>query len=167
MHSFTDEKGRAWSVVVTVDTVRRVRQLAGVDLMQVIKGPLLEELAGDPVKLVDVLFAICKPQADANKVTDQDFGESLAGDSIDTATMALLGAIADFFPSPTRKLLRKLIDAGQARQERIGVMLETVAQRAIDKADAAMAAAASTLGGSSPSAPASSDSIPAPAPSGS
>lgn len=163
MHSFTDEKGRAWSVVVTVDTVRRVRQLAGVDLMQVIKGPLLEELAGDPVRLVDVLFAICKPQADAGKVTDQDFGQSLAGDSIDAATMALLGAIADFFPSPTRKLLRQLIDAGRASQEKVSALME----HHVSKAIAAMDAAASTPGVSSPSAPDSSGSTPAPAPSGS
>ena len=163
MHSFTDEKGRTWSVVVTVDTVRRVRQLAGVDLMLVLKGTLLEELAGDPVKLVDVLFAICKPQADAAKVTDQDFAEGLAGDSIDHATMALLGGIADFFPGPTRRLLRQLIDAGRANQEKIGALME----HRVTKAIAQMDAAASTLGDSSPSAPAPSGSTPAPSPSGS
>ena len=117
-HTFTDAAGQPWSVVVTVDTMRRVRALAGVDLMQAIGGPLLERLAADPVLLVDVLAAVCKPQMDARTTTAEAFAQAMVGDAIDHAAQALLQGLADFCPSPTRTLLKRLIDAGRASQDK-------------------------------------------------
>ena len=57
--------------------------------------------------LGDVLFAICKPQADQQQITDEAFGEGLAGNSIDDATGALLEALISYFPESRRRLLRK------------------------------------------------------------
>ena len=102
MQSFTDTTGRAWCVSVTVATVRRVKQLLNIDLLQVAldEGKLLTRLADDPVFLVDVLYAVCKDQADAAAITDEDFGRAMAGDVIGAATQALLESLADFFPRP-------------------------------------------------------------------
>jgi len=105
MHVFTDTANRRWAVDLTVATLKRVRALAGVDLMAAVGGDLLERLAGDPVLLADVLFAVVKPEADALGVTDTDFGCALAGDSIADATTALLEGLVDFFPNPRRRLL--------------------------------------------------------------
>lgn len=160
MQTFTDATGRQWSMVITVDTVRRVRSLAAVDLMQVVKGKLLEDLAGDPVLLVDVLFAICKPQADHQQVRPEDFAQGLVGDAIDAASLALVKAIADFFPSPTRKLLLRLSDASRAQRERMDALMNAQADKIAAMMD-------STPGDSSPSAPESSGTIQAPTPSAS
>ena len=73
MKSFTDNTGRTWTLSVTVGTIKRVRALCNVDLAGVIsiesgaqpKVDLLERLGSDPVLLVDVLYAVCKPEADA------------------------------------------------------------------------------------------------------
>ena len=81
MHSFTDTKGRAWNLAVTYASVRRARELVGVDLLK-LDDKLFEQL-GDPIKLVDILYVLCKPQAEALKVTDEEFGESLAGDVLE------------------------------------------------------------------------------------
>ena len=97
MKTFTDNTGRTWTLSVTVGTIKRVRALCGVDLANIItmesgKTPnvgLLERLAADPVLLVDVLFAVCKPEADAKGITDEEFGRAMAGDAIELAATAL------------------------------------------------------------------------------
>ena len=121
MKSFTDNKGRAWEIVVTVATVKRVRALCKVDLNSIVEldknnkpsAELLERLSSDPVLLVDVLYAICKPQADKLGVTDEDFGEAMAGDVIEHATTALLEDVIDFFPEAKRMVMRKILSASR------------------------------------------------------
>ena len=119
MKSFTDNTGRAWMLAVTVGTIKRVRALCGVDLANIItlepgkqpKVDLLERLATDPVLLVDVLYAVCKPEADAKNITDEEFGRAMAGDAIELATAALLDEVIDFFPEAKRQVFRKILNA--------------------------------------------------------
>ena len=105
MKTFTDTADRVWTVQLNVDAIRRVKALAGVNLLEAAEGKLLQTLAGDPVLLCDVLYAVLKPEVDAKSVTDADFGKALAGDAIDQATAALLEALVDFFPLGRRKVL--------------------------------------------------------------
>ena len=109
MRTFTDAMGRSWSLEITVATLKRVRAVAGVDLIEAAGGTLLDRLVADPVLLGDVLYACVKPQADERKITDEDFGRSLAGDAIDHATTALLEEFVAFFPSPRRRVLEQAL----------------------------------------------------------
>ena len=109
MRTFTDALGRPWSLEITVATLKRVRAVAGVDLIEAAGGTLLDRLVADPVLLGDVLYACVKPQADERKITDEDFGRSLAGDAIDHATTALLEEFVAFFPSPRRRVLEQAL----------------------------------------------------------
>ena len=121
MKTFTDNTGRTWTLSVTVGTIKRVRALCGVDLANIIKTPnvgLLERLASDPVLLVDVLFAVCKPEADTKGITDEEFGRAMAGDAIELAATALLDEIIDFFPEAKRKVFRKILDASRRFEAR-------------------------------------------------
>ena len=119
MKTFTDNKGRTWTLEVTVATVKRVRALCRVDLNSIVEldknnkpsAELLERLSSDPVLLVDVLYAVCKPQADKLGITDEDFGEAMAGDAIEQATGALLDEIVDFFPTAKRMAMQKILAA--------------------------------------------------------
>ncbi len=119
MKTFNDNTGRSWTLSVTVGTIKRVRALCGVDLANIItleagkqpKVDLLERLASDPVLLVDVLYAVCKPEADAKNITDEEFGRAMAGDAIEFATAALLDEVIDFFPEAKRQVFRKILDA--------------------------------------------------------
>ena len=65
METFTDSAGRAWTVTVTVSTIKQVRALTGVDLLKVVEGTVIDQLASDAVLLVDVLYAVCKDQTAA------------------------------------------------------------------------------------------------------
>ena len=133
MKSFTDNKGRTWTIEVTVATIKRVRALCKVDLNSIVEldknnkpsAELLEQLSTDPVLLVDVLYAVCKPQADKLGITDEDFGEAMAGDAIEHATSALLEEVIDFFPEAKRMVMRKILSAIRKFSEAAKRKLET------------------------------------------
>ena len=110
MKTFTDNTGRTWTLVISVDAIKRVRALAGVNLMEAVEGNLIERLVADPVLLCDVIYAVAKPEADANQVSDEAFGRSMAGDAIEHATTALLEELVDFFPRDRRRLLGKALE---------------------------------------------------------
>jgi hypothetical protein len=153
MRTFKDNAGRSWVVVINVDTIRRVRALVQVDLLKVLDGELVQKLAGDPVLLCDVLYAVLKPEADAQNISDVDFGRAMAGDAIEHATQAFLDAIADFFPPGKRNVLAKML--GKLR------VLETkstaLAEKNLDGVDLdqVLADALSRAGASSGDSPAS------------
>ena len=116
MHTFTTPGSPSpgnivWTVQITVATIKRVQALVGVNLLDVLdsKSHLLEKLSTDPILLCDVLYAICQEQAQAANITDEQFGQALAGDVIDHATTALLQELADFFPAAKRQVLKKAL----------------------------------------------------------
>ena len=117
MATFTDNSGRTWTVQVNVETIRRARAMVEVDLLDTAGGEVLERLITDPVLLCDVLYALCKEQADQQGVTDEQFGRAMAGDVIDQATEALLEELSGFFPSRKRRLVRAALQKLDALEE--------------------------------------------------
>jgi hypothetical protein len=136
MKCFKDNQGRNWTIVVNVATVKRVRSLLDINLLDVVKldsnnkpnVDLLEQLASDPVLLCDVIYCICKPEADAQKISDEDFGAAMGGDAIEYATTALLEELVDFFPEAKRLVLRKLMNAG----EKVKIQMEKALKLELD-----------------------------------
>jgi hypothetical protein len=115
MPSFRDSSGKTWEVRVDVAAVKRVLDLAQVDLRVIESGKTLAELALDPIKLVDTLYAVVKPQVDAAGLSDEQFAALFAGDVLEQAATALIDGILDFFPASQRRALAKLrtaIDRG-------------------------------------------------------
>ncbi len=127
MRTFVDTAQRSWQIAITLDAVRRVRDLLGVDLLGLTDGepPLLTRLGTDIVLLCDVVFAIVKPQADAAGVTDQQFGESLGGDAIAEAAEAFWGELTDFFRRLRRQDQAEAITAMQTAMAAAVTMAET------------------------------------------
>ena len=119
MKSFTDNAGRIWTVAVNVAALKRVRAICNVDLNAIVEmdeknnpsTKLLEQLSTDPVLLVDVLYAVCKNEADAQGITDEEFGMAMAGDVTDHGTAALLDEIVNFFPEAKRQAFQKILSA--------------------------------------------------------
>lgn len=110
MRTFQDNQKRTWEVAITVDAVKRVRSLLDVDLLGLMEGKLLERLVTDPILLCDIIYVVCKPHADRDGISDEDFGRAMAGDAIDDATTAVLEELADFFPKGRREVLRKALE---------------------------------------------------------
>jgi len=97
--SFKDNEGRTWLIDINTTTLKRIRALTGVDLMEIVSGKLIDRLYQDPVLLCDCVYAACKDEADTRNISDEDFGRALAGDAIDAATEALLDDTVSFCPN--------------------------------------------------------------------
>ena len=165
MRVFRDTAGRSWNLALNVYAIKRVRDLLKVDLLDLgdddkpEKG-LLFRMIADPVLLVDLIYVICKEQADKDGISDEQFGQAMAGDAIDAATKAFLEELADFTPSPRdRARAKKVIEATWKLIDRAQDLLDAKAAREIP---AAVEAALSALGNSSTNSPASSEPTPAP-----
>ena len=156
MKTFNDNAGRSWTVQVNVDAIKRVRDLAAVNLLEVVEGKLLERLISDPVLLCDVIYCLVKLEADARSVSDVDFGRAMGGDSIDGATTALLEELVDFFPQAKRRVLAKALAKLQKLQTAALAAVETRLDS--PELDRQMAAQLQQLSSSSGSLPESSPS---------
>lgn len=133
MKMFKDNAGRTWTVSVTVASIKRVRDLCGVDLLDIVQSGksddgLIARLATDPVLLCNVVYALCQPEAAAAGVSDEQFGEAMGGDALDGATTALLEDLVAFFPSARRQVLGKALAKLRAVEDR-------AAKLALDRLD--------------------------------
>lgn len=132
MATFVDLKNRTWNIVVTVGTVKRVRDLLGVDLLGIVSdAKALEGLINDPETLVNLVYACLKPDLDAVGVSDLEFGESMAGDVLDAATSAFLDALTNFFP----KAKRGVLQAAFRKLEQLQAIATTEAMAQIESPD--------------------------------
>ena len=158
MKTFTDTAGRTWTLSLTIDAAKRVKGLLDVNLLELEAGdpPLLTRIGTDVILLCDVIFALVKPQADANGVTDEQFAAALGGETILAAQTALYEELVGFFRGLGRSDLAKAVDA---QRRMIDLAVRKIETR-IDKLDLE-AAIETTLGESSTSSPESSASIPA------
>lgn len=152
MRTFKDNAGRTWTVSVDIDAVRRVRSTLKLNLTNADFSETLQQLLGDPVLLCDVLYVICKPEADKAGVSDVDFGRAMAGDSIEHGTAALLEELENFTPNPRDR----------ARVKRILAALRQYAEKTRDVAEIKLEALERqmTSGQPSGSSPAPSESTP-------
>ncbi len=122
MHTFKDNADRTWVVSINVNSVKKCRGVLQVDLYGLVDDGFekLAKLLGDPVTLVDVLYVLCRSEADARGVSDEDFGRAMAGDALDHAATAFLEELTDFFPDPrVRAALRRVMEAGRKVQARL------------------------------------------------
>lgn len=126
MSAFKDAVGRNWELHITPSGMRRTKSLTGVHLGTILNDQMkaLSELVADPIALIDVLYCLCKPQAEAIGVTEEQFGEGLVGDNLEAATDAFLEALSDFFPSRQGRVLKALWKQMRAAQTTLAEELE-------------------------------------------
>lgn len=160
MPAFTDNLSRTWDVDVHVASIKRVRSLLDVDLLQIVEDrcELLARLADDPVLLVDVLYVVCKPAADTQNISDEDFGRAMSGDALLSGFEALLKGLEDFFQDARR---RQAVTHVIAKTRRLAEMILDHTNHQINQIDVDAAfEQLTTSGPSSTNAPASSPSTP-------
>lgn len=135
MHTFNDKEDREWALDLNITTLKRVRDLCGVNLAAY-SGNLYRQIAEDPVLLCNIIFAMCRDRFEELGLTEDQFGAAMGGDTIDAATTALLEEIRDFCPSPARrKLLGELLEKGKAIEEKAFAELEAqIKSGALDEA---------------------------------
>ena len=164
MKQFTDNAGRTWTIAINVDAIKRVKGLLDVNLLEIVEGTLIERLIRDPVLLCDVVYVICKPEADEKNVSDEDFGRAMAGDAIEHATKAVLEELVGFSPSPRdRANLTRVLETTYRVMDKARDMVE--AKLNSNELEKSIEQALQNANDSSGDAQASSVSSPGPSPS--
>ena len=141
MRTFKVE-GREWILRIDAPSIVAVRNEHDVNLGQGVE--CFDKLTADPVKAQQVLWTLCRKQAETAGVSSEAFFEMLSdGDVGEFAGRQLFEAIIDFFPSSQREGLRKMLathfEAMQAAGEMIAERVEaeqksgTIKQRAMDE----------------------------------
>jgi len=126
MKLFKDVNGKEYSVAVNVLAVKKLRAI-GCDIMAA-DGSGIQQLANDPVLLLDALYTLCGSQV---TVTQDEWLEAFSGDTIETATNAMVEAIIDFFPQSRRAVLQK----GMAKSRELEKQILALAEQKIDLMD--------------------------------
>ncbi len=104
MKVFKDSKAREWTVAITVASLARIKDLAGIDLTELTKGdpPAGVRLTTEPLLVGQVLAAVVRPQLDAAKVATDDFLEALDGDAYALGFAAIAEELIGFFQKSGR-----------------------------------------------------------------
>lgn len=126
---FTDTTGQQWNVAVTCATAKRLWSLLKLDLGDVPK--VFAILGGPQAELVDFLYAVVKPQADASGITDEQFAERLDGDVLTAAIEAFQEAFTDFCPSRQRTIWNELLTVAARVADRTMTATENEVKAAI------------------------------------
>lgn len=117
MRRFTDSHQRDWSVSITVATAKRVRDLAGADILDLSSGGVFERLWADIVLVGEVLHAVCLPEITERGLSQEEFLEGLSGDSAEAARTALMDEIVSFTPDPRlRQALARVVQQARGQQ---------------------------------------------------
>jgi hypothetical protein len=127
MQIYKDSEKREWKVVVNVGTAKAVKEALSVDLFNIYIDDA-NKLFSDPILFVNVLYVLCRKQCEDRKMTDEEFGAALTGDSLEEAANALLTEVANFFPSARAAVMLKLKAKAEVRAEK----LQTKAMEMLD-----------------------------------
>lgn len=115
--TFTDLRGRTWTIEINVALKKRLRTELGFDVADLFdpEGRSLVRLATDPEYLVDVLHCVLRGALEAKQIDAEAFAFALGGQPLEDAYQALVGAVIDFFPqSRARDVLRGIVAKGEA-----------------------------------------------------
>ena len=131
MREFRDNEGRPWVVAITVASAERVRGLVTIDVTEDVAQPdgsvtrqtrtqpfdiidtanvanTLQVLRSQYGKVGEVLYALCRKQAEEKKIDRDTFLEGLKGEAIEAGVKAIEEELVDFFPPRRRKMVALL-----------------------------------------------------------
>ena len=109
---FKDNKGRVWSLALTVGKAMRLRDELGIDVGKILddENKLLNDLIQEPWQLVEILVSLTRERRESIEVDDQDFCEALTGDVLDDASIAFIYGVALSLPKLKRRALMATAD---------------------------------------------------------
>lgn len=117
MATFKDRHGREWRVELTLGNLPHLRA-AGFDVGKVVKNPDALDCLDDPETLGRVLWKFCEGQAEARKLTPEEFADGFDGPTVHAAGDAIVEALADFSQRPgVAKAIKDRLPAARAKLE--------------------------------------------------
>jgi hypothetical protein len=181
--TFRDTTGREWAIKIDVAAIKRVMKAPleyegeplHVNLLALVEpeSELLKKLIVFPPLICDIAYALCQPQCIEKKVSDEEFGQAMGGDTLETVLDLILEETVDFFPPARRKVYRTILEKSRTFAEKAKEL--TTAQLEAGELEKAIDAvlepelkrmseslAQTTVTGTVGNSPESSESIPAP-----
>lgn len=134
--------GKDWILQIDAPSIIGVRNEHGIDLGKGVE--CFDRLTAEPVTCQQVIWSLCRKQAEASGISSDTFFGFLAdGDVGEQAGRQLFEAIIDFFPSSQREGLRTMLathfeamqEAGKMIAERVKAEREggSIKKKAIDE----------------------------------
>jgi hypothetical protein len=129
MMKFADNAGRQWEPEINVVTIGRVRDRLKINLLElVLPNSTLPERLSDPCLLVDVLYLLCKDQADKLDLDDVAFGKAMTPDGIEDAWTGVLEGIVLFSPRGLRPAYQKVLTKAKAFEAAQAAKVKTIVE---------------------------------------
>lgn len=136
MKVFKDALDRAHNLVITVGTLKVVKDALGVDLWRAFddEAKVLQELLADPIRFTEAVYVLCggRPKDDA---AEAEFCRGVDGDTLDRMATAFREELVDFYPPPRRPLLRRMIEKGaqvtEALQQKVSRRVDELTPEAV------------------------------------
>jgi len=97
MKTFKDSAGRAWTIDVNVGSLKRVRAVAQVDLLDVHDTALYPRILTDSVFAAGIAWAFVSDAAQKIPITQDQFDAALNETAAEEMAAAIVGAMHDFF----------------------------------------------------------------------
>jgi len=133
---FKDKTGRSWDCTLSIAALKRIKTMLDVDLLDLLAGGSVAEgvkrVILSPQSACDVLYVAVKPQADAAGLTDEQFGELLAGQTLADGLADLLTEIEVFFEATQGPEAAKALRAMIAKRDQIAASVWTQARERIE-----------------------------------
>ena len=122
MKIITDTHARPWTVNINVATIKRVRSLLNIDMLEPESFLILTQ---DVISLCDILYVVCKEEADQRSLSEEQFLASFGGPMLNEAFDVLMEAYTDFFPDQAlRKRLQILAEKTKVAREKTLALVE-------------------------------------------
>ena len=131
MAVFIDNQKREWNLYIDIPIARKIRTVLDVDILDIQEG--LTAVSEDPILLCDVLYMLCQEQAESLGVSDEQFGQALVGEAIESACSAFVEALMDFSPPRRRKILQAMQTTAVTLEETLAGLAETKIPHALQK----------------------------------
>jgi hypothetical protein len=117
---FATLDGVEWTFRITYGSVKSVLDQTGFKLTDLFfDQKASEEVTGDGFRMLEIIYAALKPQADEKGISIDRFLAAVDGDVLERASLALLEALTDFFPHPRRTIVRRALDRYHREKERL------------------------------------------------
>jgi len=159
MAKFKTIDGTEWVIDVTYLTVKRVRDLCGVNLLDIcnLDKESLSGWVADDLKVLEVVCAVVRPQLAAVDMSDEDFFAACDGGTLKEAVERLVDQVSDFFQEPRKGLVKKVIQKLRETEKRMEAQAEKAIEAALNQFDFEKALAThGSSGSTSQASPASS-----------
>jgi hypothetical protein len=137
MAKFKTLDGKEWVVDVTYLTVKRVRDLCAVNVLDIcnLDKETLSGWVADDLKVLEVVCAVVRPQLAAVDMSDEDFFAACDGSVLKEAVERLVDQVSDFFQEPRKGLVKKVIKKLRETERKMEAQAEKAIEHALSQCD--------------------------------